>query len=365
MSGVNATVPAISAADPALRAIGRWLALWAAMVGVLILIGGATRLTESGLSITEWQPVSGVIPPMSTTAWNEEFAKYKQIPQYRELHAEMTLAQFKSIFLWEYVHRLWARLLGVALALPLLWFALRRRIPPRLWPRLVGLLVLLGLQGALGWWMVESGLSVRTSVSQYRLAAHLVTALALYSFAVWTAAELIAPRGTRSADDDDPIRARGLIVFALLVPFTAASGAFVAGLHAGKIYNTFPLMGNGIVPAEYGRLNPFWVNMFENPAAVQFDHRVLATITFCFAIWVWFRSRRAKNPRVVRATRLVLAAAILQVALGISTLLLSVPVALGVAHQAGAVLLLTAALLALHANGAPLPRAAGSRRGSG
>jgi cytochrome c oxidase assembly protein subunit 15 len=332
------------------RAIGRWLAVWAAMVALLVLIGGATRLTESGLSITEWQPVSGVIPPLNNARWTAEFEKYQRIPQYQLLNRDMTIGDFKTIFLWEYVHRLWARLLGVALALPLLWFAIKRRLPRALWPRLVGLLVLLGLQGALGWWMVSSGLSVRTSVSQYRLAAHLVTALALYAFTVWTAAELIQPRGIRAANADSALSS-GLMTLALLVPFTAASGAFVAGLRAGKIYNTFPLMGRGLVPPEYGQLVPFWRNLFENPAAVQFNHRVLATATFALAMWIWYRARRSENLRLVRAARLALGAALLQVTLGISALLTSVPVALGIAHQAGAVLLLTAALLAVHANG--------------
>jgi cytochrome c oxidase assembly protein subunit 15 len=332
------------------RAIGRWLALWALMIALLVLIGGATRLTESGLSITEWQPVSGVIPPLGDSAWMAEFAKYRAIPQYQLLNHGMSLAEFKTIFLWEYVHRLWARLLGVALALPLLWFAMRGRLPRELWPRLVGLLVLLGLQGALGWWMVESGLSVRTSVSQYRLAAHLVTALALYAFTVWTAAELIEPRGARAASAN-PAPSRGLVALALMVPFTAASGAFVAGLRAGKIYNTFPLMGSGLVPAEYGVLTPWWRNLFENPAAVQFNHRLIATTTFTLALWVWYRARRTANRRLLRASRFVLGAALIQVALGISTLLLAVPIVLGVAHQAGAVILFTAALLALHANG--------------
>jgi cytochrome c oxidase assembly protein subunit 15 len=343
-------------ANGASRAIGRWLTLWAVMIALLIPIGGATRLTESGLSITEWQPVSGVIPPLGDSAWSAEFLKYQQIPQFKLLNRGMTLAEFKSIFLWEYIHRLWARLLGVVLAIPLIWFGVQRRIPQSLWPRLIGLLALLGAQGALGWWMVESGLSVRTSVSQYRLAAHLVTALALYAFTVWTAAELVAPRGERAAGDS--LLDKSVAALALMVPFTAASGAFVAGLHAGKIYNTFPMMGSSLVPAEYGMLVPWWHNLFENPAAVQFNHRLIATTTFALAIWVWYRARHTQNARLFRASRFVLAAAVLQVALGISTLLLAVPTTLGVAHQAGAVLLFTAALLALHANGrAPALRA--------
>jgi cytochrome c oxidase assembly protein subunit 15 len=332
------------------RAIGRWLAAWAAMVGILVLIGGATRLTESGLSITEWKPVTGVMPPLSESAWSAEFAKYQQIPQYRQLNQGMTLEQFKTIFLWEYVHRLWARLLGVVLAIPLLWFAAQRRLSRDLWPRLVGLLVLLGLQGALGWWMVASGLQDRTSVSQYRLAAHLVTALALYAFTVWTSAELLAPRDKTYVPPDVTTR-RGIVALALLVPFTAASGAFVAGLRAGKIYNTFPMMGSGLVPSEYAQLTPFWRNLFENPAAVQFNHRLIATITFALSLFVWSRARGSANPRLARAATLVLSAALLQVSLGIVTLLNSVPVGLGVAHQAGAVLLFTATLLALQAGG--------------
>src|ERR1019366_3675235 len=324
--------------------------VWAVMVALLVLIGGATRLTESGLSITEWQPVSGVIPPLSEASWAAEFAKYQRIPQYQLLNHGMSLADFKTIFLWEYVHRLWARLLGIALAIPLLWFAFRRRVPGDIWPRLIGLLVLLGLQGALGWWMVESGLSERTSVSQYRLAAHLMTALALYAFTVWTAAELIEPRGVRVADADAALQ-RGLLALALLVPFTAASGAFVAGLRAGRIYNTFPLMGGALIPPGYGQLSPWWHNLFENPAAVQFNHRVIAMATFALSIWVWLAARRSVDARLSRASRLVLGAALLQVALGISTLLMSVPVWLGVAPQGGAVLLFTAALLALHATG--------------
>ncbi len=333
------------------RAIGRWLAVWAAMVALLVLIGGATRLTESGLSITEWQPVSGVIPPIGEAQWADEFAKYQRIPQYQLLNHGMTIGEFKSIYLWEYVHRLWARLLAVGFAIPFVMFIRARRMPRELWPRLAGIFVLLGLQGALGWWMVMSGLSGRTSVSQYRLAAHLVTALALYAFTTWTAAELINPRDVRGASDNNSTRNRALLVLALMVPLTAASGAFVAGLRAGKIYNSFPFMGAGIVPAEYGRLTPWWTNWFENPAAVQFNHRLLAMVTFALAMWVRYLSRTPANSRLERATRWVFAAALLQVVLGISTLVLSVPVALGVAHQAGMLLLLTAALLAVHANG--------------
>ncbi|MFI5311908.1 MAG: COX15/CtaA family protein, partial [Gemmatimonadales bacterium] len=226
-----------------LRAFGKWLAIWAATIALLVLIGGATRLTESGLSITEWKPVAGIVPPLSSAAWAEEFEKYKTIPQYQQRNAAMTLAEFRTIFLWEYTHRLWARLVGAALGLPLLWFAVRRRLPRRVWTRLASLLVLLGAQGALGWWMVVSGLSERTSVSQYRLAAHLATALVLYLWTVWTAADYLEQRRPAGAHLRDRTPGRALAGFTVLVFATATSGAFVAGLRAGKIYNSFPLMG--------------------------------------------------------------------------------------------------------------------------
>jgi cytochrome c oxidase assembly protein subunit 15 len=331
-----------------LRAVGRWLALWAAMLALLVLIGGATRLTESGLSITEWKPVSGIVPPLNETAWAAEFARYRQIPQYRQLNPGMTLAEFKTIFLWEYIHRLWARLVGLALALPLLWFGARRRLPRLVWTRLVSLVALLGAQGALGWWMVASGLSERTSVSQYRLAAHLALALVLYAWTVWTAADFLESRPMGECPSDAAPRT-WLAAFVALVFATAVSGAFVAGLRAGKIYNSFPLMAGRLVPAEYGQLAPWWKNLFENPSAVQFNHRLIATTTALAALTLWFAYRRAVDARLSRHLGLVLAAALLQASLGISTLLLSVPVWLGVAHQGGAVLLFTAALLALHA----------------
>jgi len=349
------------------RTLGRVLAVWAAMVALLVLIGGATRLTESGLSITEWKPVSGVVPPLGDAAWAEEFAKYRQIPQYQQLNAAMTLGQFKAIYLWEYAHRFWARVVGVALVLPLLWLAARRRLPRDTWPRLVGLLVLLGLQGAMGWWMVVSGLSERTSVSQYRLAAHLAMALVIFLFTLWTAAGLLeerpAPREPGDARARDAAGAghgtrgwratgvrRALVALLALVFFTAVTGAFVAGLDAGKIYNTFPLMGAGLVPAEYGQLQPAWKNFFENPSAVQFNHRCVAIVTLVVAVLLWARLRRAGDERLARRMGYVLAAALLQMALGVATLLLSVPVWLGVAHQGGMLVLLTAALLALHAS---------------
>ena len=340
-------------------AIGRWLAVWAAMLFLLVLVGGGTRLTESGLSITEWKPVSGVVPPLTEAAWEAEFAKYRLIPQFAQLNAGMTLGDFKGIFWWEFLHRLLARLVGVVFVLPLGWLAVRRRIPRELLPRLATLGILMGLQGAMGWYMVASGLTGRVNVSQYRLAAHLSLALVIYIVTVWTADELVTGR---SGDGGAPATAappaagwraapsvlRRLLALAFI---TVVSGAFVAGLRAGKIYNEFPMMGARLVPVEYGAMSPWWKNLFENPAAAQFNHRLLAIVTLLTVVLAWARLRRAATGALRARWDLVLVAAGVQVALGITVLLLAVPIAIGVAHQAGALLVLTALTLALREAG--------------
>ena len=339
--------------------VGRWLALWAAALFLLVLIGGGTRLTESGLSITEWKPVSGVIPPLTDAAWTAEFEKYKQIPQYTQMNAGMTLGQFKGIFWWEFLHRFWARFVGVVFVLPLLWLAMRKRIPRDLLPRLATLGVLMGLQGAMGWYMVASGLTERVNVSQYRLAAHLSLALVIYLLTVWTADTLISGRDSSALGSPDQAAGqsgfiadaqkwRGALARLLVLAFvTVVSGAFVAGLRAGRIYNEFPMMGARLIPAEYGQLAPWWKNLFENPAAAQFNHRFLAIATALTVVIVWFRSRAAARGALRMRMDLVLIAVAVQVALGITVLLLGVPVLVGVAHQAGALLVLTALTLAL------------------
>lgn len=346
-------------------ATGRWLAAWAASLFLLVLVGGGTRLTESGLSITEWRPVSGVVPPLTDAAWQAEFDKYKEIPQYALMNEGMTLSQFKGIFWWEFLHRFWARLVGVVFVLPLLWLAWKRRIPRDLLPRLVGLGILMGLQGAMGWYMVASGLTARANVSQYRLAAHLSLALVIYLVTVWTADALMSEAKDEKRKTTDTAGAvamqanerlaqhrrrapvatlRGMFAIAFL---TVVSGAFVAGLRAGKIYNEFPRMGAGFVPVEYVSMSPWWRNFFENPAAAQFDHRLFAMITLCVAIVGWVQVRVGASDALKSRLNLVLAAGVVQVLLGITALLLAVPVPVGVAHQAGALLVLTALTLAL------------------
>jgi heme a synthase len=331
------------------------------MIFAIILVGGATRLTESGLSITEWKPVSGVLPPLSEAAWNEEFDKYRQIPQYELMNAGMTLSEFRTIYLWEYSHRLVARLVGLAFVIPMLWFLIRRRMPARAKGPVFLLLLMLFFQAAIGWWMVTSGLTARTEVSQYRLLVHLMTALIMLALTVWTAASLLEDR--RVPISERPRRlSRRLGALLFLAFLTAASGALVAGLRAGRIYNTFPLMGGHVVPPEYGRISPWWLNLFDNHAAVQFNHRVLAMLAFTLIVAAWVAFRRTEHAqwsrKLVVRMNLVLAAVTLQLLLGIATLLLAVPIALGVAHQAGAALLLTALVLALHANGEPSGRSA-------
>jgi cytochrome c oxidase assembly protein subunit 15 len=256
---------------PSTRTVALWLYVWCAMLVGLVVIGGVTRLTESGLSITEWKPVTGILPPLTRAAWDEEFAKYQQIPEYREKNAGMTLGQFQRIFFWEYLHRLWARLLGLAFALPLAWFVVTKRVDTPLARRLTLILLLVGAQGALGWYMVRSGLVDRLDVSQYRLAAHLGLALAIYALALWTGTGLA--RAPEAAGDARIARPAAL--FAGYVFLTILAGAFVAGLDAGHAWNTFPLMGGSLFPAGYGQMTPAWRNAFDNPAAAQFHHRWL------------------------------------------------------------------------------------------
>jgi cytochrome c oxidase assembly protein subunit 15 len=327
------------------RPVACWLLAVAAMIFAMVVIGGITRLTESGLSITEWKPVSGVIPPLSAADWQREFDLYKQIPEFQKLRPDMTLAEFKGIYWWEYVHRLWGRLIGLAFAVPGLWLLLRGRIRSELRPRLAALFILGGLQGALGWFMVKSGLALRTDVSQYRLVAHLLFALLIYSLMLWIAFGLLRPEA-HPLPGAAALRRHVILLLALIVGMLA-TGGFVAGLDGGKIYNSFPLMGGRLIPGDILALQPFWANPFENPTTAQFIHRWLAMLVAATVLALWLRRRRL--PATARPPlHLVAAMTAVQVTLGISTLLLVVPVPLAAAHQAGAVLLLTFTLHALH-----------------
>jgi cytochrome c oxidase assembly protein subunit 15 len=318
------------------------------LIFLMVVVGGITRLTLSGLSITEWKPIIGIAPPLSASDWAAEFAKYQQTPEYRAVHFAMTLDEFKHIYFWEYVHRLLGRLIGVAFAVPFLWFLARRRLPRPLVPPLAGILLLGFCQGLLGWYMVESGLADRIEVSQYRLVAHLALALAIYAAILWVALSVVrdpALPGPRSS----PAWRRAAEAVLALVALTIAAGGFVAGTRAGLTYNTFPLMDGRLVPAGYAELHPFLLNWFENIAAVQFNHRLLAVTAFAAIAALWAAGRRSALPRPAGlALHCLLAVAVLQVTLGISTLLLVVPIPLAAAHQATAVLLLTMAVVLRH-----------------
>jgi cytochrome c oxidase assembly protein subunit 15 len=330
---------------PQTRAIALWLFGCAAMVFVMVALGGITRLTESGLSITSWDPIVGVLPPMSGAQWQEAFDAYKAIPQYQAIHAGMSLGDFKAIYFWEYLHRLWGRLIGLVFLLPLLYFLARRQIPRALAPKLIGLFVLGGMQGVLGWWMVASGLEDRIEVSQYRLAAHLSFAIVIYLAILWVALDLIRPR-TQSPSS---CLKHGASLTLLLAFIALIAGAFVAGLRGGLIDNTFPLMDGHWIPPAWDNLSPWWRNMFENAEAAQFDHRVLALLTWLSSLGLFLASFKfkARLPRIsMAALHGLFGLATLQAALGITALLLAVPLGLALAHQLGATLVLTAALVA-------------------
>lgn len=341
--------------NPALRRrVGRWFVVWTVMLFITVIIGGITRLTESGLSITEWKPVSGVLPPMNAEAWQVEFDKYRQIPQYQEVNRGMSLAEFKQIFWWEWIHRFWARVVGLAIGLPAVVLLVRGGLGRPVTRRILALLALMAVQGAMGWYMVASGLSERTSVSQYRLAAHLSVALVLIGLAVWTAADLLARPPVMFERRGSPEAARrlGRVVraYVALVALTAVAGAFVAGLKAGHAYNTFPLMGGQIIPAGYWGVEPWWRNLFEHIPAVQFNHRLLGVLTALAGLGVWMMSVRTDQTDSVRSRgRAVGIMAVMQVGLGIATLLTLVPTSLAALHQAGGVILLCLGLLLLHA----------------
>ncbi len=334
-------------ADPThIRAVRLWLYAVAALVLAMVLVGGATRLTESGLSITEWKPVTGVLPPLDAQAWQSEFEKYQAIPLYRELNRGMSLDAFKTSYWWEWTHRLLGRLIGAAFLLPLLFFLWRGFVPASLRPRLWFIFGLGALQGAVGWWMVASGLAERVEVSQYRLATHLTFAGLIYVALIWTARRLDTDAATPA-----PARIRfGAGALLVLVLVQIYLGALVAGLRAGYVYNTWPAIDGAFVPtaARLFFVAPWWCNFFENALTVQFDHRILAyVISGCAVLHALDVERSVKTDAVRVGAFALFFAVTLQVALGILTLVFNVPMPLALTHQAVAMLVLT--IVALHA----------------
>jgi cytochrome c oxidase assembly protein subunit 15 len=329
---------------PEKRAVRWWLFSIALLIAIMVLVGGATRLTESGLSIVEWKPVTGALPPFTETQWTQAFDAYKTIPQYRALNAGMTLAAFKTIFWWEWSHRLLGRAIGVVYLLPFLWFLWRGGLSTELKRRLWLIFGLGALQGTVGWWMVASGLSERVEVSQYRLATHLVLALLIFAAVVWTLRRLA----------DGPSMAGSVrlkITSAALVALTFVQlylGALVAGLRAGLVYNTWPDIDGSFIPSS-ARLwfeEPWWRNLFDNTLTVQFEHRMTAYALLALAAFHAFDAVRSRaGTPAINGALWLLAAITLQAALGILTLLNQVPLVLALMHQAVAIAVLALAVL--------------------
>jgi heme a synthase len=313
-----------------LRPVRIWLLIVAALVGATVLVGGATRLTESGLSITEWRPVTGTLPPLSDAQWNEEFAKYREIPQYQQVNRGMSLSEFKYIYYWEWGHRLLGRLIGLAFAVPLAVFWWQGRLTRSLTPKLLLLLFLGGLQGFIGWWMVTSGLVTRTSVAPYRLATHLTLAFFIFAYLFYVARSLAPkPLAVPLA-----VRATGwaVLVLAFVQVFL---GAIVAGLDAGLSYTTWPLMDGALIPsfAQMTPLEPLWRNLFENPMASQFAHRMTAYALLALAA---FHALQARGTAAARPAVVLLITVSVQAVIGILTLIHLVPISLALLHQLGA-----------------------------
>jgi cytochrome c oxidase assembly protein subunit 15 len=329
------------------KPIAIWLLICCMVIFAMVILGGATRLTGSGLSMVDWAPIMGILPPLNHSEWETVFQQYQQYPEYKEINSGMTLEGFKTIFWFEYTHRLLGRTIGLIFLIPLIYFSFRGKINKPLIPKMITMFVLGGLQGLLGWYMVKSGLIDNPHVSQYRLTAHLGLAVVIYAYLFWVALDLLFPPNSTNGD------IRNLRYFSVtitgLIFLTVLSGGFVAGLKAGFAYNTFPLMAGHLIPEGLFTLEPLWRNFFENVTTVQFDHRLLATLLFFLIPILWWVARRANLPLRTRwGLHIFLIILGIQITLGISTLLLHVPTPLAVAHQGGALILLTAALFVSH-----------------
>ncbi len=329
------------------RQIAVWLLCVCASIFVMLVLGGTTRLTHSGLSMMTWHPLMGWMPPLNHAQWLDSFAHYKKIPEFYDLNPDMNLEGYKGIFILEYVHRVWGRLIGLFFLLPFIYFLMAGRIVKPFRSKLVIMFVLGGMQGVMGWYMVSSGFD-NPHVSQYRLTAHLSAAFIIYGYIFWVAMGLLFPGEDASLYDVKLLRRLALGLTALIA-LTIMAGGMVAGLRAGFAYNTFPLMDGHFIPEAYATLTPFYLNFFDNIAAVQFDHRILAeTVLLCVCGLWWYARRSALSDRAYMAFNILLGVAVLQVSLGIATLLLVVPTWLAVTHQGNAMILFTAALFTNH-----------------
>lgn len=333
------------------RLISQWLLICLLLIFIMVVLGGVTRLTGSGLSMVNWHPIHGVVPPLTSEQWSEEFGNYQQSPEFQKINRDMNISEFKSIFWFEFSHRLLGRLIGLVFLLPFLYFWWRNKIKPGLTPKLMIMFLLGGLQGLLGWYMVKSGLVSNPHVSQYRLTAHLLSAILIYGYILWTILDLNQQNSYLTFKQSAVAGWRrislGLIVLLLI---TIVSGGFVAGLKAGLIFNTFPLMNGEWIPEGLGALSPWYLNLFENMVTVQFAHRMLAITTGLLMLGWYIKGRvRFEDDAVIRSFKLVGMMVIIQLVLGVSTLLMQVPVWLGAMHQAGALLLFSTMLINVHA----------------
>ncbi|GMR21482.1 MAG: COX15/CtaA family protein [Gammaproteobacteria bacterium] len=320
-----------------------WLFVCSALIFAMVVLGGVTRLTRSGLSMVEWSPIMGIVPPIGESQWLATFEKYKAFPEYQKTNKGMDLDGFKSIFYLEYFHRVLGRLIGLAFLVPFLVFLFRKKIPMELTSRLVIMFFLGGLQGLLGWYMVKSGLVDKPHVSQYRLTAHLSTALLIYGFILWVGCSLFF---TQTRGTITPALQRFSLGVTAVISIMILSGGFVAGTKAGFVFNTFPKMNGNWIPEGYLAMQPWLINFFENVATIQFNHRLLALILFLLIPAFWFYSRKTDLPPLTRTLILLLSGMlVIQVGLGIATLVYVVPVALGALHQAGALVLFSLALM--------------------
>ncbi len=336
--------------------VGSWLLFIAFLVLCMVIVGGATRLTDSGLSITHWSPIHGAIPPLNAEQWAVEFERYRQIPEYQLQNKGMSLGEFQFIFWWEWAHRLLGRVVGLAFAVPLVVFALMRHLRPSMTPWLVGMFALGGLQGFIGWWMVSSGLSGdRLDVAAYRLATHLSLAILLMSLALWTALDLITPKQPQQGDSKVAPWAIGFVVF---LAVQIVLGAFVAGTDAGLLNNDWPKFAGGLYPSDYAALSPLWRNFVENTSTIQFNHRLGAYGIGIAMVLVWLQTRRSAQRDIVLWGNVVAILVVCQMVLGVSTLIgfgIWAPpqiegVLLGIAHQGLGAILFASAMMLMRAS---------------
>ncbi len=324
-----------------------WLLTGCFLIFAMVVIGGITRLTNSGLSMVDWKLIMGSIPPLNEAEWLQTFEQYKQFPEYQIVNTHFTLSEFKSIFFWEYLHRLLGRLIGIVFIIPFIYFLLKKKLSKKLILQSVVILFMGSLQGAIGWWMVKSGLVNNPDVSHYRLAVHLITAFLTFAYTFWVALTLIYPEV--SNNNHSKMRKILFVILGLTI-IQIVYGAFVAGLNAGFVMNTWPKMGEEWISSSVTSMNPVWLNFVEGIGGVQFIHRYLAYLVLGLIFYFWLKSRKLKlNTFQVKGVNLLLGAVMLQFCLGIATLIYAVPVWLGVAHQLGAFFLLTSIVYVMNA----------------